>query len=529
MRAARLAARVLAFAPLLAGALLVEAHAVDVPLGDDWVRAELFGTELPQYDSPAPLPSLVARANARWLGGDLRLAMALGFAWVVVASLCVHGLLRRSFADDALSLYTLTFLANLLLFSPVQWEAFLWAARAWSFFPFAAVCLALWIAGLQVAGALKVGLFVALAAACAAVVSLPTYAADPAGPIDLLALLGQPFARTTLLPLEELARALGVAVVALLAAGAVACLRDAEQLVRAAPWLVLGVVAGAACVAVGFFGGEGGVLLSRFATPPLYLCLAALPLAALGAAALRRSAPALRPALAWAPAFGCGVLGVAIGLGWLAGFHAMQEWRSARLQARTSLVFLERFAPLQQVRLAADLPLHDLRRAARVLDRNGQLRPGLAEGDGLGPFEPAGELPEAWGDVESAWVSGPGLELAGFAWLPGAGRRADGVLVTARDGSGPRRLVAVAELDPMPLPPIPEHDHIYNHARIPGSEEQAPWRVQVPADALPEGDVLRVEAFAADSAALRLQRLAHQVELRRTPTGLSARLWSATP
>jgi hypothetical protein len=139
-------------------------------------------------------------------------------------------------------------------------------------------------------------------------------------------------------------------------------------------------------------------------------------------------------------------------------------------------------------------------------------------------------LAAEWGDIESARATADGLDLAGFAWLAESGRRADGVLVTARIADGPRQLIAVAELQPMLLPPIPEHDHVYNHARIPGVEERASWRVYVPVQGVPQVPRVRVEAFAADSEALQLHRLTHEVVLRRTAGGLrTERTRSAAP
>ncbi len=538
-RGARVGLFLLAFTPALAGAFLVAENAVDVPLAEDWARAGLLEPGLAGSDfalAPIPpIPRLAARANARWFGGDLTLDMAFAFGLVLLAAFCVHGLLRRTFPDDAGALYANTFVANLLLFSPIQWESFLWSARAWSFLPFAALCAGLLALGSRWPNGWKVATGALLAAVTAATVPLSAFFAasgERAGLTSLPSLLGSPFARTSLLPAEDLAPAMGVLVAAFFVAGAAYCGalgRDSNLRRRAVPWLIVGGFSFAACaLTLWVVAGAEDTLLSRHATLSLYVCLAALPLLALGVAHLRgrtlESRPALCAVFEWAPAFGLGILVVAIGLGWLVGLRGMQEWKSARLQARTSLVFLERFAPVHRVRLGGTATLDALRRAARVLDRHGQLRPALAGDEGFGPFALDGSLAAQWGDIESAWTSGAGLDLGGFAWFADSGRCADGVLVTARIGEEPRRVIAVAELQALLFPPIPDHDHIYNHARIPRVDERAAWRVRVPLQTLPQAPEVRIEAFAADSEALQLHRLTHEVVLRRTPAGPSAEL-----
>ena len=371
----RVALLLLAFTPALAGALLVAENAVDVPVAEDWARATLLepGLAVAEFTFVAPLPRLAARANARWFGGDLTLAMGLGFGWVLMAALCVHGLLRRTFPDDPGALYSTTFVSNLLLFSPIQWESFLWAARAWSFFPFAALCAGLLVLGSRWPSLWTGAVLSLLAAATAATVPLSTLVVASGERFGLafhLGLIGSPFARTTLVPVQQLAPVLGALVVAFIAVGALACgacWRDPKLRGRAVPWLVLGGFSlGACALTARVVGVAEGALLSRHATPSLYLCVAAVPLLGLGLAGLRRRVPpsraAFRSALEWAPPFATGILVVATGLGWLAGLWAMQEWKSARLQARTSLVFLERFEPVHRVRLGGTATLEELNR-----------------------------------------------------------------------------------------------------------------------------------------------------------------------
>ena len=87
-------------------------------------------------------------------------------------------------------------------------------------------------------------------------------------------------------------------------------------------------------------------------------------------------------------------------------------------------------------------------------------------------------------------------------------------------------MIAVAELTGLLLPPIPEHDHIYNDARIPGIDERTAWNAEIPADALPRAPQVALEAFAVDSEAMRLHRLAGSVVVRLAQDGWRAELRS---
>lgn len=477
----------LAFAPALACASLVARHATGVPVAPD-------GDAL---------------ASTHGFAGDPRLGAALAYALVLATALCVHGLLRASLGAGVGALYGTTFLANLLVFSPIQWENLLWAARAGFFLPAAALSAGLLVLASCRAGWPKPLAWALLASAASGAAWLTTGGElsaraaleQPGAVLRFCAtILGSPFSRTTLAPPRDLAPALGVLVVALFAAGAAYGLgrrRDVDLRSRVLPWVVLGGYGLGSCVltALGSHGiaEPDAALLSAHTSLSLVVCLAALPLGVLAAADVRRNVPAsrgrLRAALEWAPAVGAGVLLAAAGLGWLVGIQAMGEWKSARLQLRTSLVFLER-------------------------------------GEGFEPYALGDPLTTEAGRVEAAWAGGDRLILRGYAWLPEPDRRADGVLLTARSGDGPQRVIALAELRGMLLPAIPEHDHIYNDVWIPRVEDRAAWDASVPGEALPRAPRVRVEAFAVDSEAMRLRRLPGPVVVHRARDGLRVELGS---
>jgi hypothetical protein len=155
---ARLLAPLAAFSPLLAAGLLVAAHAVEVPVWDDleratlidaWQKGTLDWTYLysPHIESRMVVPRFITLINAKWFGGTLVLEHAVIFALVALTALAVHALLRQSFAERPVALWGLTFLANLLLLSPMHWETFLWAAQMGYVVPPLALVLSLWVLG----------------------------------------------------------------------------------------------------------------------------------------------------------------------------------------------------------------------------------------------------------------------------------------------------------------------------------------------------------------------------------------------
>lgn len=568
---ARIAAALLAFAPAAACALLIARHAVDVPVAGDWARADVLAGNAALAPTSA-VPQLVAKINLNAFGNDLRLEMALAWALLLATALCVHGLLRATLGTRPARLYGSTFLANLLLFSPLQWENLLWADQALSLVPGAALCASLLLLRSGSPGALRF-------AACAIITSVASLSAPSAlalWPVLLIApvvprggapsrgtrafiagwtllalaalglhvlggglgggtatprsaatLLGAAFSRTTLIQPRLLAPWAGAALAllfALCAAWPAAAWRSAATRERRLPWVLLGGYALLLAVASPTLLGTTGpddALLPRHSGASLALCVATIPLAILALDELRDRLAARRPrcadVLEWAPAFGAGILLVAAGLGWLVGTAGMAEWKSARLQARTALVFLDRFEPQHSERFGA--PLAEVRRAADTLERFGALRPRGASGDGLGPYRVGTPLAAEWGRIKRATPTSSHLALAGYAWLPGPNRRSDGVLITARVGDGPRRAVALAELQALVLPPIGEHDYIYNDARIPGIDERATWAASLPAASLPAGPHVVLEVFAVDSEAFVLHRIGEPIPVHATPGG----------
>ena len=605
MRSWRAVLFLLAFAPALVTALLVARHAVDVPVWDDLERAALLekwseGTlgfrdlYSLHIEHRIVVTRLITLVGAKLAHGSLVFEHACTFAMVLATALLVHGLLRRTLGPGTGGLYGLTFLANLLLFSPLQWETFLWAIQTAFVVP--PLCLVAGLLVLQTGLSRRAKLILcglaalvathsfshglllwgALPAAfllhprsgpargralwvaawlllCAAVLvpyftvggfrneSDHAYVEVGEAPHGLAlatlpgraeravrfqaALLGSPLARTAVVEPRQVAPWAGGLVGALFALAAAYALvrrRDRRLFERCLPWLVLGGFAVLACSAAAM-GRTVALkwtiaLLPHYLTLSTYVLLSTLVLGALVARDLRGRVGAPRAASRWllesAPGFLAGLLVAFQGLQYLIGAAGMAEWESARLQARTSILFINHFEPRESRRLDG-IP-EVAHRLLNRLDRAGYLHPPLFEDTRLAHFAIAeGALAARDARIVEAKLAGPELLVRGFAWLPEAGRRADGVLLSIRDAGGERRVVALAELEGLPHVAVAEADHIFNALRLPNVESFSPWETRLRLSRLPHRGELELEAWAVDSRRMRVQPLAQRLVLRR--------------
>jgi hypothetical protein len=602
VRAAHLLVALAAFSPLAASGLLVAGHAVEVPVWDDLERATLLdawkrGTfdwaslYSPEIERRLAVPRLITLINARWLGGTLALEHAVIFALVALTALALHALLRRSFSERPAALFGLTLLANLLLFSPLRWETFLWAARIGLAVPplalvlsllvlrtrwrpatrlgaCAPLCLAatwsfshgliLWavifayaLLGRSFASPRARAFFLAAWALASLAILVPQWTAHDhpdrtdrgrgsleeraAGPglatpphravrAALLGaeILGATLSRTAATSPERVAPLAGAALLAtfaLLAFYAVVHFREAELCDPWLPWIALGGFAVTVCLIDALLRSaldEGrSALIPRDLGASTYLLLATSVLAALLVEDLSRRRPAWAGALAPLPALALGALVGFLLLQWPLGVEGMREWKSARLQARTSILFLDHFEPRHWGRIHGVPEVG--RRLLRQLDATGFLRPRLLEQPTLDAFERGAPLSEDAAAVGKPAARGERLEVNGHAWLPDAGRRADGVLLAEGD-----RVLALAEGKGAPRFPVAEADHIFNAVRIPGIEEWSPWRAELAANALPglaPGRSVTLDLYAVDAEHMRVHPLPTRIRVGLAPDG----------
>ncbi len=344
------------------------------------------------------------------------------------------------------------------------------------------------------------------------------------------AILGSPLARLPGVIAEEVAPEIGWLVVwvfGLCALWALAHFREDELWDRWLPWLAVGGFAFAACVAAAV--GRSALNKWQFGLIPhylgisTYLIVAIAVLVALWVEDVTRRHPGSRALLAPLPAFGLGAL-VAVQLyQWGIGLDGMHEWRLARLHARTSILFIDHLEPRSWGRIDGVPEVG--RRLLKRLDAAGFLEPPLLPEPTLDAFDVAETLPADAARVVRARRRSEDVVVSGFAWLPEADRRADGVLLVA-DG----RVVGIAEVNGFPRTWIEEADHIFNEVRLPGVEESATWRGKIAVVDLPQVAELRLDLYALESDRMRVHPLRERIVLRRAPGALpTAFVEDATP
>ena len=137
--ARRLLVFLAAFSPAFVTACLVWAHSVNTPVWDDWERGPLLqkfysGTltfadlYAPHIDHRIFFPRLIILALNELSGGNLRWEMAASWLMAFAAGLGVWQLARRTVFGEATS-WGAVFATNLIIFSPIQWDNWVWGVQ----------------------------------------------------------------------------------------------------------------------------------------------------------------------------------------------------------------------------------------------------------------------------------------------------------------------------------------------------------------------------------------------------------------
>ncbi len=144
-RLLRILLTVAVFSPAVFTAHLVWTHAVDVGTWDMWENAPLLqkwhdGT-LTWHDLYAAqiqhrivVPRLLILALTHLSGGDFRWEQYASFALVAISSGLVWALLNRTLGGSPWQ-WPIMFAFNLLIFSPMHYQQFLWGSSMWSLIP----------------------------------------------------------------------------------------------------------------------------------------------------------------------------------------------------------------------------------------------------------------------------------------------------------------------------------------------------------------------------------------------------------
>jgi hypothetical protein len=306
------------------------------------------------------------------------------------------------------------------------------------------------------------------------------------------------------------ARAWGgiVHVLLALALGTVLASRDRALWNRCVPWLVLAGVTLVACALAAL--GRAVPTNGLYALAPRYVSVsqyALVALVALGALLAPRGPRKRVVVVAVAVA-----LAVPLAAGWLAGARGLRAWQTARLEARTSLLFIRDFEPRYILRL--DSSYDAVRDNAERMDRHGYLDPPLARDARPDAFEmahPAGHA--ALGGIDRVRAAGERLVVHGRAALA-RGRTAHGVLLIVRDDAGPR-VVGVGDGRSRPEGAVYLHDHLHSEVELDADAPTGRWKAKLDLARLPAAAALHVEAYAVDAERMLLHRLPQDIRVSR--------------
>lgn len=490
---------------------LILSYGVDVPFWDQWGVAPFF-IELsrgslsvadlfePQNEYVQFFPHLIF-VGLGWLTRwDVRAEMLVSFLLACLVSFGVYRLGKITVGGAVRQRLCAFLVSSLLIFSPIQYENWLFGIQVVYFVPVACVVACLVVAGSGLGASAKFLLCMLLAtvstfssangvlcwvvappalaaaltrgelkgragwawgAAWAGGLALnvalylyglerPPVSGREAAPLDaltyFLAFLGGPLAlgRRPLL----VALPLGAALAALFAAACLYVLlrRDTRLTRRATAWLMLGAfsVLTASLVTYGRAGyGVGQALSSRYTTFSIYLMVALAHLAPIIVGDLRARGSAAAPLVGRLAAAAALALVLAYPLVTaLVVRHGMRPiWRE-RLHLKACLLLAGVVEDECGARLFTDQRL--LRRYADGLDRLGFLRPPLVKSVYLRDLK-AGGGAGPYGSFDRLERDGEGRGVAsGRARLPR--RAADAVLLTYEAGGGEAIIFAVAEV-----------------------------------------------------------------------------------
>ncbi|MFL6284266.1 MAG: hypothetical protein ACJ74Q_14075, partial [Pyrinomonadaceae bacterium] len=547
-RAATCAALAVACAP----AWLILRYGVDVPYLDQWEIAPFFeklsrGTLMlsdlfaQQNEYRQLFPHLIFVALGRLTGWNVKYEM---LASLLLACFVAYGVRRLGALTfpDPLRRGLLFLLANLLIFSTIQYDNWLFGVQVVYFMPAACV-----VAGLLVAYSERVGTRAAVTAcACLSAVAmfssangivawlvlppallgaragagaawkrwLPLWCAglalcvavyaqgyhSPAShpstsevlyhPFDaavyFVAFLGGPLAAGYF----PLAVALVVGAVALLSY-AFACAYlfkfrgDRELLRRSVAWASLGVysLGTGAFVTVGRLGfGVGQAVSTRYAAFSLYLLVALIYLLPCVVEDATRRGHVTAARLAWLKRLGA-LSAVLLLIAHVLIFvlvlqHGAADWRRARLGAKACLLFIE---VIPEERCLAELypDLRALRERAGSLDRMGYLRPPLIRAGHVRALAADGRVcSDAYGSFERLSTEGGGYVAEGHARLPRGDEPADAVVLAYGTSEDDQTVFALAGVG------------------ADGLRNDPHWRKAFPADALPVAPRVEITAWA---------------------------------
>jgi hypothetical protein len=144
----------LAVLPACLLGLLVVKYSVNVPFQDQWAIARLlpkwvegtlsFGDLFAQHnESRKFFPRLIFLTLAQFTHWDVRYEMLVSFLLAGIVAVNLYRLSRLTLFSSQIQALLLAAIANLIIFSPVQWDNWLWGIQVVVFIPIACITTAI--------------------------------------------------------------------------------------------------------------------------------------------------------------------------------------------------------------------------------------------------------------------------------------------------------------------------------------------------------------------------------------------------
>ncbi|MBD2027068.1 hypothetical protein [Leptolyngbya sp. FACHB-711] len=572
----------LAIAPAVFMGLFILQYGVDVPYWDQWGVARLLVKQaegdlsiqdlLAQHNEHRIFfPKLVFLALATLTNWNVKYEMLFILLLACIASLSVYFLFRRTVTQNLILSFFLTFLSNVLIFSPIQYKCWLWGFQITFLMPI--VCLVLSLLITQ----LKVNFWVRLLL-CIVLATVSTFSVA-AGALSWLVLLpvillsAEGVKRKTLFsavipiwlicfslniaaylsgyqssvssstankssivlsyPFAFLGSPLGVgnpafAIVAgyvLVALYVFACLYTVlhwrKFLKQAFVWLALGAYSILSAMMATLARSGSGVeqaLSSRYTTISIYLVIAVIALLAIVSKDIKEnkfyglwqlSEQTSRDILH--NSLTC-LIAICFSLNLATSIDASSAVTSVqrdRLFAKTCLTFI-RFVPNNCITQYLNPgPPRLIKQFAQDLNKAGFLSPPIVKVNNIAALAPATSRESAaYGEFLSVTPKGRNtFDASGWAALPQHHKPADSVLITYRNAAQRSVLLAIASV----RHPTPAVANALRDDRY----RYAGWSTSFPIRRLPKQQDLVIEAWAFDTDRSQAFRITQQHILRR--------------
>jgi len=549
--------------PLVTGALIFN-WGIDVPYHDQWELVPIFEKALQgrlslgdlyaqQNEHRQFFPNLIFVVMGLLTRWNVRWEMGLIFALACLISLGIYFLGERTLDSTRAQRAWLYLLSNLLIFSPAQYENWLFGVQVVYLIPTICVLFCIFVARSSWPLSVKFTLCMAASAvssfscangfACWLIALLLLSNCRAKDPQSKLLWIGAwmagfaasvalyfydyhslPYPRANALPLPLAASGyflillgaplscgrpwLGlIAGAVTLSVFAAVCYRlwrmreEGDLVARAICWIALGTysIITAALITFGRFSfGLEQAMASRYMGFSIYLCIATFYLILMIARHTRRSEP--HPAVRWmTPA--SAALALYLGVFFAGAIHHMRNWSREQLQAKACLLFID-LLPNGCPKRTLHPNREKLRTRADALDAIGFLRPRLMRSLRVRDF--AASDANVRGSFDGLVRRGE-TQYHAFGQARLKDRPADAVLLAYEDDSGQEIVFALAQTEIV--------ERLRERLLDRRGQRETQWHTDFRLDALPpHGRRITAWAFDANTGEAFLLRGAHELD-----------------